>query len=149
MAQSLTLMEIWRNYWSLDKVKAERPAGKLRDPESLTKAHDSRIERGWVCTTGCLGDKRIPLHRVIESQRFPVVELKSSLSNQQKHKKASRKSGPSITVQAQGIPTLDHSSCLTPVSYCFSPPPSHPQEQFNPTESRSNQVSGRREPVPF
>lgn len=120
MAQSLTLMEIWRNYWRLDKVKAERPAGKLRDPESLTKAQDSRIERGWVCTTGCLGDKRVPSHEVIESQRFPVVELKSSLSNQQKYKKASRKSA-SITVQSRRVPTLDHSNCLNPVSCYFSP----------------------------
>lgn len=72
-------------------MKAERPAGKLRDPESRTKAHDSGTERGWVCATECLGDKRVPLHRVIESQRFPVVELKSSLSNQQKTQKGLKK----------------------------------------------------------
>lgn len=101
------------------QVKAERSAEKLRDPESLTKAQDSRIERGWVCTTGCLGDKRVPSHKVIESQRFPVVELKSSLSNQQKHKRASRKPA-SITVQSWRVPTLDHRHCLNPVSYYFS-----------------------------
>lgn len=138
-------MEIWRNYWKLDKVKAEKPAGKLRDPESLTKAQDSRIERSWVCPTGCLRDKRVPSHKVIESQRFPVVELKSSLSNQQKHKRASRKSA-SITVQSQRVPTLDHSNCFNPVSY-YSSLLSHPQEQFNPREPKSNLVSGRGEPV--